>query len=105
MSRVRFRQSIDRGFWRSKARHRQKQQQEHRQLSDDSLRQSESEHTPLAHLALSLNLADGENAAHLLVLLDDTLAVEQAEAMSAGIGSVEDMGELLLVHSLARISH
>ena len=45
-----------------------------------------------------------EDTAHLLIFLDDTLAVEESESMTARIGTVEDMSQLFLIHSLTGIS-
>ena len=45
------------------------------------------------------NIAFVEHAARLLVFLDDSLAVDQSETMSTGIGAVEDMSPLFLVHT------
>ena len=47
------------------------------------------------------NIALVKHAARLLVFLDDSLAVDQSETMSAGIGAVEDMRQLFLVHTLS----
>ena len=69
----------------------------------DAFRQTETEAAPLAQLAFCLNLAAGKERTHLLIFLYDTLAVEQSEAVTARIGPVEDMRQLLLVHTLSGI--
>jgi hypothetical protein len=43
--------------------------------------------------------------ADLLVLLDDAIAVSSGRSVPAGVGAVEDMRELFLVHALAGILH
>ena len=48
-------------------------------------------------------MTDIEDTAHLLIFLDDTLAVEESEAMTARIGTVEYMSQLFLIHSLTGI--
>ena len=50
-------------------------------------------------------MTDIEDTAHLLIFLDDTLAVEESEAMTARIGSIEYMSQLFLIHSLTGISY
>ena len=69
----------------------------------DALRQTETEAAPLAQFAFCLNLTAGKERTYLLIFLDDALAVEQSEAMTARIGPVEDMSQLLLVHTLSGI--
>ena len=48
-------------------------------------------------------MADGEERTHLPVFVDDALAIEQSETMTARIGAIEDMRQSCFVHSLARI--
>ena len=69
----------------------------------DALRQTETEAAPLAQLAFCLDLTAGKERTYLLIFLDDALAVEQSEALAACIGPVEDMRQLLLVHTLSGI--
>ena len=69
----------------------------------DALRQTEAEAAPLAQLAFCLNLTAGKERTHLLIFLYDALAVEQSEAVAACIGPVEDMRQLLLIHTLSGI--
>ena len=69
----------------------------------DALRQTETEAAPLAQLAFCLDLAAGKERTYLLIFLYDALAVEQSEAVTARIGPVEDMRQLLLVHTLSGI--
>ena len=65
--------------------------------ADDTFRQTETEAAPLAQLAFCLDLAAGKERTDLLIFLYDALAVEQSEAVTACIGPVEDMRQLLLV--------
>ena len=69
----------------------------------DTFRQTETETAPLAQLAFCLDLTAGKERTHLLIFLDNALAVEQSEAVAACIGSVKDMRQLLLVHTLSGI--
>ena len=69
----------------------------------NTLGQAERETATLSQSTLCCNGADREDAAYLFIFLNDTLTVEQSKTMSSGVGAVEDMLELLLIHPFARI--
>ena len=83
--------------------------QQRQQQTEDALRQTEEDAAALAGRARGGNGADGEDLADLPVLLDDTLTVEQSEAVGGlkiiltdGFG-IEEMGQLLLGHTLTGV--
>ena len=76
---------------------------QHHLHSANTARQAEGEPAALSLLAFGVDLADGEESAHLPVFVDDALAIEQSETMTARIGAIEDMRQSCFVHSLARI--
>ena len=80
-------------------------QYQHQLHPADSARQTEGECAAFPLLAFCMDIADGEERAHLLVFIDDALAIEQTEAMTARIGAVEDVGQGCFVHALACIGY
>ena len=75
--------------------------QQRQQQTEDALRQTEEDPAALAGRARGSNGTDGEDLTDLPVLLDDTLTVEQSEAMGVGDRfGIEEMGKLFLGHTL-----
>lgn len=93
--------------------------QQEDQMSYHPLGQAEEEAASLARRALGLERADGEELAEFAVMVDDALAVHEAETMGSarrgdGLGRdllvadgliFEEVGHLVLRHSAARVLH
>ena len=79
--------------------------QQHQDQAQHTFRQSEEETGSLSQLTGSGDAADREDLTDLTVLLDDTLAVQQAEAMTLHNLVIKEMCKLFFSHTVTGIFH